>query len=171
MVDYNEIPDDEIDIESPATEYVKRRLRDNPLSMASGDAGFVYDRNSFAGFAAGEVPLVTPTDFAGALETTPTKIFSFACSVNGTIRVKFWLNSIISGNVFAQIYINGSPAGTIREAQITPIEFIEDIILTTAPITKVELYFWLGTAPSGIASAFGLYASSSWQFTNEVIDA
>lgn len=121
-----------------------------------GDANLVPDniKNGVSIFSvAGTVVAIGPGDtivntnaaVKSSTSTTAVKLKETQVSNAGAYRVKFTLATTTTNTVNGQIYVNGSPAGTLRSVNNGAITFSEDITINANDLIQIYGYCPLGT--------------------------
>lgn len=161
MATHSPITNAEIDVDSPVTEPLLRKYRDNPIADFEGDGTGV----AFAALADitpgnieldGMQPMQPPT-------TSYSELESFTVYKAGTYRVKLFLRAFTAHTTYARIYRNGTAVGTARSVSGTgtTADYSEDIAFSVGD--TIEIWGRTSTTGYGIgAVAASICAASAY---------
>lgn len=161
MATHSPITNAEIDIDSPVTEPLLRKYRDNPIADFEGDGTGVAFA-ALADITPGNIELdgmqltMPPTTSYSMLE-------SFTVYKAGTYRVVLGLYSFTNHTTYARIYRNGTAVGTARS--ITGVSaaasYSEDIAFSIGD--TIEIWGRCSTTGYGVGGVTAsIRASSAW---------
>jgi hypothetical protein len=151
MTSYTAIADTEIDAESPVTEELMTRLRDNPIAIGEGATGAPriwgsgvarpQDMPVLTVAAASTVDVSTSCDVTTGTTSTNSPTYTAARtwlvhSVTGSVRISATLTSSGGAQVNARAYKNGVQQGSTTSTN-TATSVSWDV--TTVPTDTLEL--------------------------------
>lgn len=142
MTTHTDIPDSDIDPESPGTTTLFFRLRDNPKAVWEGDASapkIAYNALGPPAITAGTTYSLTEAAGGSTSAFSYAKIIEWQVSLSGTVNVYFGLSTGSAGDpAYAKIYVNGSPVGTERSTtSTTAVYFSENISISDGDLVQI----------------------------------
>lgn len=157
MATHSAITNAEIDVDSPITEALLRKYRDNPIADIEGDGTGVAFA-ALANISAGNIDLdcmapVFPTN------TTYAEFESWNVYKTGTYRITLYLGGTSSGTLYARIYQNGVAYGTERSVTTTDTTFTQDLSFTAGD--TIQIYSRVsasGAGAGGLAARISISA-------------
>lgn len=151
MATHSAIANAEIDVDSPITEALLRKYRDNPIADIEGDGtGVSFD--ALANVRAGNIDLdgmhpISPQS------TSYTQLELWNVYKAGTYRITLFLDGVSSSSaLYARIYRNGAAYGTQRTVTNIDASYSEDLTFSVGD--TIEIWGRRGSSSiAGIVSA------------------
>lgn len=188
MTTYTNIANSEIDTDSPVTESLMTRLRDNPVAITEGSTGAPKIQTAALEQTGGSEAVTTATIRASAVTfakvsdtvsaaatktvarhacensataTVYTPVKEFVCTCSGTIYSTFELKSSDGSTVYGRIYKNGAALGT--EHSTTSVTYVSktDTSISVSRGDLLQIYVrHITTSQTAYAQDWRLYASA-----------
>lgn len=158
MTTHTDIPDSDIDPESPGTTTLFFRLRDNPKAVWEGDPTapkIAYNALGPPTVSGGTTYKISDVGNESTISPSYTNIIEWQVSLSGTVNVYFGLVDVILG-VFARarIYVNGSPVGVehLADHSVTTY-YSENVSISAGDLIQIYAKTSDSASPAEVVSA------------------
>lgn len=161
MATHSPITNAEIDVDSPVTQALLTKYRENPKADFEG-TGTGVSFSALADITPGNIEL-DGMQTTQPPTTTYSMLESFTVYKAGTYRINLFLSAYTAHTTYARIYLNGTAVGTARSISgaSTFAQYTEDISFSVGD--TIEIWGRTSTTGYGVGAVSAtICAASAW---------
>ena len=163
---YNGIDDVEIRTGKPVVTSLFARLRDDVISMFSGDSPYRLSESAIEDLtlSVGNVPISDASNRVDPNANSYKKTCEIAMLAAGSVRVRYWLqgDSVTGDKSYAEIRKNGVAIAGTQKSTAGRVIFSSDVSGLVAG-DRLQLYTYGELEATGTCEGFQLFASQAYR--------